>query len=171
MKNEKLNSPEQLQKSIISFGRIFKFFTEAVRTCGFPEITEKVARWDFMKLMTTFMAATEPMKCQLTILNHGDSWLNNILLKSDENENAIDMKFIDFQMSFWGSPSSDLNYFFLTSIRDDTKIVHFDDFIVHYHNELRSALKQLNYEKHIPTLSELHVDLIEKGSSCKEYND
>lgn len=94
--------------------------------------------------------------------------MNNILFKSDESGNAIEMKYIDYQLSFWGSPSFDLSYFFISSVRDDTKIEHFDDLIVHYHTELTAALKELKYEKHIPTLSELQIDLIEKGSSCKE---
>lgn len=71
MKNEKLNSAEQHQKSMITFGNVYKLFVEAIKTSGFPEIAEKVARWDFMKLMTSFMAVAEPMKCQFTILNHG----------------------------------------------------------------------------------------------------
>lgn len=171
MKNEKLNSQEQFKKSVMTFGRMFNLFNKAVQKCGIPEIAEKIARWDFIKLMTSFMAVAEPMNCQFTILNHGDTWLNNMLFKSDENENTIDMKFIDYQLCFWGSPSFDLSYFFLSSIKDDTKIEHFDDFIVHYHNELTAALKVLNYEKHGPTLSELHIDLIEKGSSCKEQGD
>lgn len=161
-----MNSPQQLYKQIKIFGTIVKHFHETVIACGFPEIAKKVDQWDIMKLMTNFIAVAEPMKCGLKVLNHGDSWLNNIMFKIDENGKSVDMKYIDFQISFWGSPSNDLGYLFASSIKDDVKVEHFDDMIVYYHEELTGALEKLNYEKHIPTISELHVDMIEKSAGC-----
>lgn len=93
----------------------------------------------------------------------GDAWTNNLLFKLDENGVATDMQFIDFQLSFWSSPANDLLYFFVSSVADDTKIDHFDDLIECYHTELTKTLKKLNYDQHIPTLAELHIDLLEKG--------
>ena len=120
-----------------------------------------------MKLMTIFMAIAEPMQGGLKVLNHGDDWVNNMMFKYDDEGRVLDTKFIDFQMSFWGSPANDLIYFFVSSVADDVKVAHFDDLIQFYHNELVDSLKKLNYDQPIPTLYELHVDLLQKGGACK----
>lgn len=167
LKNDTLNSPEIFQRNLTAFSNVLKIFNEAVIKTGHLDIAEKVAQWDMMKIMTVFMACAEPMKCGFKVLNHGDSWLNNILFKNDENGKTSEVKYVDFQLNFWGTPSNDLLYFISSSIRDDVKVKHFDDMIQFYHDELTKALKQLNYESHIPTLSELHIDLLEKAPLCK----
>ena len=75
----------------------------------------------------------------------------------------IDAILIDFQGSYWGSPSGDLIYFLITSIHDDFKVNHFDNLVEFYHGELVTSLKKLKYDKPIPTSSELHVDIQEMG--------
>jgi hypothetical protein len=160
-----MNSPEQQQKSGIVFGSIKQLFVEAIEHCGYPEIAKKVAQWDMMKIMTIFMAMAEPMSCGFRILAHGDNWLNNMLFKIDENDNSLEMKYIDFQLSFWASPANDLLYMISSSLKDDIKVEHFDDLIVFYHENLVESLKTLNYEKHIPTLAEIHLDLLQKGGA------
>jgi hypothetical protein len=65
-------------------------------------------------------------------------------------------------MPFWASPAADLLYFLISSVENDIKVEHFDDFIEFYHTELSSGLKKLGYDQYIPTLVELHVDLLEK---------
>lgn len=167
MKNESMNTPEQFEKSMFVFGTIHKIFVEAVEKCGLPEIAQKISQWDPNALMGVFLLVAEPMRSGLKVLNHGDDWVNNILFKKDETGKTIDAKFIDFQLSFWGSPANDLIYFLISSVQDEIKTTHFDDLIVHYHEELCASLKSLNYEKHIPTLAELHVDLLDKGAECK----
>ena len=106
---------------------------------------------------------TAPMKCGFTVLNHGDDWINNMMFKLDDQGNTVDFKFLDFQMSFWGSPAADLFYFIMSSIRDDIKVVHFDEIIEYYHEILVESLKKLNYQHHIPTLMELIEELKAKG--------
>ena len=87
------------------------------------------------------------MRCRFQVMNHGDIWLNT--------------------GPFWASPSSDILYFLLSSVADDIKVKHFDDFIEFYHEQLTLALKALRYDQHIPTLSELHIDLLDKGGFGK----
>lgn len=169
LKNENLSSPKQMEKSTISFGNFFKNFIEAANDSGFPEISKKIAQWDMMKIMMSYIAIAEPMQCGFKVLNHGDSWCNNMMFKKGDDGTSTDMRFIDYQMSFWGGPSADLGYFFISSLSNDIKVEHFDNLLVFYHDELVKALQALNYEKHIPTLSELHVDMIEKGPSCKFF--
>jgi hypothetical protein len=65
-------------------------------------------------------------------------------------------------MSYWGSPAGDLFYFLISSVRDDVKVKYFDEFIEFYHQELYDTLKKLNYEQQIPTLQDIHEELLDK---------
>lgn len=143
---------------------IFDGFMDAVKNYGDCGIyADKILQWDKVKLMTQYVDVAEPMRCGFVIMNHGDPWLNNIMFKSDADKNTIDLKFIDFQLPFWGSPSADLIYFLVTSVADDVKVEHFDHFVEFYQSELTSALKKLGYNQHIPSLAELHIDFLDKG--------
>ncbi|TMW42796.1 hypothetical protein DOY81_012123, partial [Sarcophaga bullata] len=51
------------------------------------------------------------------VINHGDLWVNNFLLKYDESLNCEDATFVDFQNCFWGSCGFDINYFLNTSLQ------------------------------------------------------
>lgn len=135
---------------------------------GFQKIAEKISSWDPIQMINSFFVPSKPMRCGFQVLNHGDDWLNNMMFKREEGK-TVDVKFLDFQISYWGSPVGDLFYLLVSSVQDDIKVKHFDDFIELYHDELEASLKKLNYDQHIPTLSELHIDLIEKrqfGASC-----
>jgi thiamine kinase-like enzyme len=147
-----------------SFMKMYAGFTDAVKNYGgFESYAEKIEKWDKNKLMTQYMDVAEPMKCGFVVMNHGDPWLNNMMFKADADNKSIDCKLIDFQMPFWASPAADLLYFLVSSVENDIKVEHFDDFIEFYHTELSSGLKKLGYDQYIPTLAELHVDLLEKG--------
>lgn len=146
------------------FKKIFEAFTEAVKNYGDCDAAyEKIVRWDFKRLITLWVDIATPMRCGFQAMNHGDIWLNNMMFKSDEENNPLDVSMIDFQGPFWASPSSDILYFLISSVADDIKIAHFDDFIEFYHEQLTLALKKLKFDQHIPTLSELHIDLLDKG--------
>ncbi|KAG5675468.1 hypothetical protein PVAND_005370 [Polypedilum vanderplanki] len=145
LSNKKITSPEQLEKSIKKYELLYKNFLATVSSI---EGCEKGA-------------ATEPMKCGLKVLNHGDAWLNNMLFKFDENKTVID--------SFFGSPASDLIYFIMSSVADDVKTANLDDLIEIYHNELSRNLKICSYDQKIPTLSEISIDLLEKVAFYMMY--
>lgn len=166
--NPKMNSPEQFEKDSRTFRIMYeKMMKSTSSMTGFEKIVEKIQRWDFMRIMSIFMAVAEPMQNGFIVLNHGDDWLNNMMFKYDEKKQLLDAKLIDFQMSFWGSPANDLIYFLVSSVKDEIKIDFYDDLIQYYHEELESSLKKLNYDQPIPTLYELHVDLLQKGGACK----
>jgi hypothetical protein len=150
---------------VVGFVRMFNAFVDAVKNYGDCDIYyEKFAKWDTNKLTTQWLDVAEPMKCGFQILNHGDIWLNNMMFKSDENGNPLDVSMIDFQTPFWAGPGVDLFYFMLTSIADEIKVDHFDSLIEFYHDQLTTALKKLNYDQHIPTLAEIHTDLHDKSA-------
>lgn len=150
---------------VLGFKKMHDAFTYSIRNYGDCDaFAAKIAKWDFKKLSGVWVDAAEPMRCGFQVMNHGDIWSNNMMFKSDEENNPLDVKMIDFQVPFWASPAVDVLYFLVSSVADDIKVDHFDDFVEFYHDQLTSALKQLKFEEYIPTLSELHIDLLDKGA-------
>ncbi|XP_020811597.1 uncharacterized protein LOC110186672 [Drosophila serrata] len=101
---------------------------------------------------------------EFNVLNHGDSWSNNIMFNYKANGEIDRTVFVDLQMAKWGSPAQDLWYMIVTSASLDIKVTEFDHFIQIYHNRLTECLQLLNYSKRIPTLRDLHVMMIRRGS-------
>lgn len=100
---------------------------------------------------------------QFNCLNHGDAWLANILLQYDSQGQPIDAQFIDFQQSVYTSPTIDLISLIFSSAETETKIQNFEFFLKFYHDQLVDALKLLKYEKKIPTLKELYLDVHDRA--------
>lgn len=149
---------------IVGFKKMHAAFADSVKNYGdCDEVAAKIASWDFQKLRDVWLDVAVPMRCGFEVMNHGDIWINNMMFRSDEAGDTVAVKLIDFQIAFWASPVPDLLYFLLSSVADDIKTDHYDDLIEFYHEQLTSALKQLKYDQHIPTLSELNEDLLEKG--------
>lgn len=156
-----------------SFSRMHAEFVKALRSFGDCDIyADKIEQWSKEKLMTSFMDVAEPTRCGFLALNHGDLWLNNMMFKSDDKHHPIDVIMYDYQGSFFASPANDVLYFLISSVSDDVKVEHFDDLIEFYQHELSEALQKLGYEKHIPNLSEIFLDFMEKGHFGKNiiYN-
>lgn len=150
---------------------MFKVFAESIIAFeGCRPFGEKILRWNGQGFMREYSNVGRPMvNCGFEILCHGDLWLNNMMFKLDDEGNTVDVKLIDFQAPYWRSPAGDLLNFLLSSVADDIKIVHFDDFITFYQENLSEALKDLKYSKYIPTVEDLHADLLDKGSFGENY--
>ncbi|XP_017845822.1 uncharacterized protein LOC108602276 [Drosophila busckii] len=95
---------------------------------------------------------------QFCVLNHGDFWCNNFLLKFNENE-IEDVCFVDFQLPKYGTPAQDLFGLLMTTPNLHIKLSKFDYFVEYYHQKLVMCLKALKYNGKIPSLSELQSNL------------
>lgn len=104
-----------------------------------------------------------PKENSFNCLNHGDCWISNIFLSSDENGNIKDCKFVDFQQSLYTSPCVDLLTLIISSAETSSKLHNFEYYIKFYHENLVEYLKLLNYTKKIPTLKELYMDVIDRS--------
>jgi hypothetical protein len=156
--------PNNPPPMFVAFSNMGAAFVANVKSwSGFEKYSEVLDKWDCSKVPLSLAKVAEPMRNGFRVLNHADLWVNNFMFKYDEG-NLSDVLFIDYQMPFWGSPAKDLLYLLITSVRDEDKLQNFDNLMEFYHRELVSSLKKLDYQKPIPTLAELHVDLLEKGS-------
>lgn len=151
-----------------AFLRQQKAFVAAIWSYGDCDAyAEKISRWNMSSFFSIFLDIAVPMRCGFTCLSHGDIWLNNMMFLSNAQKEPIDVILYDFQGSAWATPAADILYFLISSVSDDVKVEHFDDLIEFYHQELCKSLKALAFDQHIPTLSELFIDIMEKGQFGK----
>ncbi|XP_023036270.1 uncharacterized protein LOC111519459 [Drosophila willistoni] len=102
---------------------------------------------------------------EILVLNHGDLWCNNIMFKVKEESNEIlDVCFVDYQMTHYGTPANDLFCLLMTSPQLGIKLSKFDYFVELYHQELTKHLVSLHYNENIPTLQQLHEILFQYSS-------
>lgn len=126
----------------------------------FNQYTEKLRRLR-PNLIERGCQMFDPNPNHFNSLNHGDFWVNNIMIKYKTDgkvdevgsnfENAI---FIDFQDSCWASPTLDLHYILNTSLCESLRPDSFNELVGFYHEELSKTLSRLNYREHIPKQQE-----------------
>ncbi|EDV93450.1 uncharacterized protein LOC6564247 [Drosophila grimshawi] len=110
-----------------------------------------------------FQAYAPKFEGEFRCLNHGDFYCNNIMFQYDEHGDIKDTYFIDLQMSRFCSPAQDLIYILLSSVAFELKFTKFDYFVFYYHSKLVEYLKLLDYNQPLPTLSGLHMAILNHG--------
>jgi hypothetical protein len=122
---------------------------------GFEEYGNK-----FRRLIPTsfdrMMEAAKPVSGSLSVLNHGDFWVNNMMFHyCPDTGKADDVRFVDFQISRYTSPVLDLLYFIYTSPSEDVRSEYTEFLLEEYHQELRYTLKVLGCEYHKFSIEQL----------------
>ncbi|KAH8283782.1 hypothetical protein KR054_001375, partial [Drosophila jambulina] len=100
---------------------------------------------------------------EFNVLNHGDSWSNNIMFQYDAFGNIKEVYMVDYQIPKYGTVAQDLLYFLLSSTKLEDKLAKFDYYIKVYHDNLVEHLKILKYSKPIPSLRDIHLALFKYG--------
>lgn len=127
---------------------------------GYEEIVPKLEN-HLSNLRLKLSQMQKPQKGEFQVLNHGDMWVNNMMFKysTDHNfQHPQDVVFVDFQMSIWGSPGIDLNYFFYTSLPVQLLKEKREYFIKTYYEELQRSLKELNWFQ-VPTYQQIREEV------------
>ncbi|XP_058055650.1 uncharacterized protein LOC131207058 [Anopheles bellator] len=120
---------------------------------------ELMKQWG-MDMFEVIVRVTRASRQTFNVLNHGDMWCNNLLFHHDDKGDLDDIVLIDYQLSFWCSPAIDLLYFMCTSVNGNERFTQMDYLVHYYHKHLVRELTFLEYSGEIPTLPELHSDLI-----------
>lgn len=146
----------------------------AAVTCALPEFEHLTEKLQIFRSKFIDMAcdAFDPDPKHFNTLSHGDLWTNNILIQrvdSSENAPIRNVILIEFQFSCWTSPAIDLQWFFNTSLQDDVRFKKIDELLLFYHVELALRLKQLHYQKHIPTFEEFRKQFLSKSLVGRYY--
>lgn len=80
-----------------------------------------------------------------TVLCHGDFWNNNIMFQYDSSD-SLDphsVVLIDWQLTQYCSPATDLTYYLCSSTEQPLRTAHFNDILYDYHNSLTNLLERL----------------------------
>lgn len=148
----------------------FKCLINAVKSWG-PEYGSIVPKLEFV-LKNYFAIGSKAIKPNdgLGVLIHGDTWLNNILIRFDQKNAPTDVLLIDLQISYWSSPAIDLLYLIFTSLNEEDyqDQLCLDGLIQHYHTELSGTLRSLNYSP-VPNLMQLHLEIQSKLIHGKNF--
>ncbi|XP_030374817.1 uncharacterized protein LOC115624329 [Scaptodrosophila lebanonensis] len=127
---------------------------------GYEEITEKTFKLA-ENVLQSAIAMYDAQKQGFRVFNLADIWIDNLMFHiNNETKEPDDVVVFDFQLAFVGSPAVDLNYFLFGSLNENVRKVHFKYIIREYQRVLQQTLEKLNYQGHIPTLKEIHIELI-----------
>lgn len=105
-----------------------------------------------------------PTPGQVNVLAHGDVWINNVMFKYDpKTGEPVDVRIIDFQYSFRGSPTLDLHHLFNTSLQEPLRLYKQDILFQYYHDIFSDMLYRLNYSSlPVPSLNHFHQQVEQK---------
>ncbi|KAH8412672.1 hypothetical protein KR009_004427 [Drosophila setifemur] len=126
---------------------------------------EKISK-NLQRLMDNFRsvcvdAAKPKAGDRYVVLNHGDMWTNNFMYAyEDAAKPKVPTRaiFVDFQLSFYGSPACDLNFFLNTSLKLELVQERREELIKLYYASFREALEYARFED-IPTYEDLLFEL------------
>ncbi|XP_041674697.1 uncharacterized protein LOC121530179 [Drosophila eugracilis] len=107
------------------------------------------------------LGEVDPM--DFNVLNHGDSWSNNIMFQYDDNGKIKEVYMVDYQVSKYGTVAQDLLYLLISSTKLEDKLSKFDYYVKVYHDSLVEHLKILKYSKPLPSLRDIHKALLRYG--------
>ncbi|XP_054276094.1 uncharacterized protein LOC128995184 [Macrosteles quadrilineatus] len=93
--------------------------------------------WDMM------VEAHKPSE-QINTIKQGDPWLTNMMFKYDKNNKVCDIKLIDFQVTGYGSPVTDLMFFLSSSANSEVKNNRLEELYRIYIDCFNSNLKKIN---------------------------
>jgi RecA/RadA recombinase len=122
---------------------------------GFEKYGDKL-RLIIPTICDRIMKIVKPFPDSLSVLTHGDFWVNNMMFHyCPETGKPDQVRFIDFQMTRYTSPVLDLQYFIHTSTNEQVRSEYTEHLLQVYHTELQDTLKTLGCDQHIYTFEQL----------------
>lgn len=70
---------------------------------------------------------------------------------------------VDYQITYWGRPVTDLLYFLFSSVQPEQLVAQFDALIKYYHDNLVESAAKLGVATKIPLLRDLLADIMKNG--------
>lgn len=139
---------------------------EAKTWPGYEKIAEKLNGME-SRFIDVFMELyKKDNSWGYNVLNHGDFHIRNMMFKKHPDGSLDEVAFLDFQMPFYHSPGFDV-YSLINSIgTNDVRDRKFE-VVKSYHTKFVENLKRYGYSAEIPTLMDLHQELLRLSSFGK----
>ncbi|XP_065342135.1 uncharacterized protein LOC135940929 [Cloeon dipterum] len=109
---------------------------------------------DFFSNLVQMVSTPTPLR----VINHGDCWVNNILIKYEDGA-PVDLRFLDFQIARFASLAHDLSYLLYCSCQKDTLDEHWDDFIAAYVSAVNDAIHAVGGRKSSVTKHQVEQEM------------
>ncbi|XP_030376720.1 uncharacterized protein LOC115625714 [Scaptodrosophila lebanonensis] len=144
------------------FGGFLEYLVKtSAKWPGYEHISKHLQRFKD-NFRDVCVAASKPKPGdRYVVLNHGDMWTNNFMYAYDDSsqtEVPTRAIFVDFQISFYGSPACDLNFFLNTSLKLELVQQRREELIKVYYKAFRDTLEYARFEK-IPSYEDLLYEL------------
>ncbi|XP_013103701.2 uncharacterized protein LOC106084516 [Stomoxys calcitrans] len=97
-----------------------------------------------------------------TTVAHCDLWINNLMLKYDENGAPCKIKFVDFQIAQYESVAHDIIFFLFSSVEIPALENHMDELLLLYYKAFIDCLKSVN----VPTDEYSFVGFMKEIHRC-----
>ncbi|XP_034115434.1 uncharacterized protein LOC132796144 [Drosophila nasuta] len=126
---------------------------------GYEQLAAKLHR-HCDNIKENLVMTGRPIPGEITVLNHGDLWVNNFMYKYHDElpTKPIDAIFVDFQNSFFGSPGCDINFFLNSSVQLDV-LIHRREFLIQtYYDSLRDSLERMHSE-FVPSFEDIQHEI------------
>uniref|UniRef100_A0A6P7FGC0 Uncharacterized protein LOC114330006 n=2 Tax=Diabrotica virgifera virgifera TaxID=50390 RepID=A0A6P7FGC0_DIAVI len=99
-----------------------------------PKIQESAKKFSFV---------CDEVREPFATISHRDLWVNNIMIKQDENTTK-EVKIVDFQLYSYDSPGTDIFFFLFSSVSFDVLRNHLDNLLKYYQQHFQKTLKDLD---------------------------
>ncbi|XP_059617773.1 uncharacterized protein LOC132262511 [Phlebotomus argentipes] len=93
------------------------------------------------------------------VLCHGDLHIGNVMIE----ENTHNIAMVDYQFSAWRSPAYDFFSAFNALCNAEVNLNSRNHLVKVYHRKFERTLKDSDYPGRIPTLLDIHVELLRHG--------
>ncbi|XP_016968670.1 uncharacterized protein LOC108036834 [Drosophila biarmipes] len=97
-------------------------------------------------IFDAFQASKDVEDGPFTTLVHGDLWINNMMLKYDEEGTPIKVKIVDFQIAQYGSLVHDVIFLLFSSVDVNVLEENYNNFLTMYYNAFIQTLRSVNVD-------------------------
>lgn len=106
---------------------------------------------------------SENLREPWTSIIHSDFWVNNVMFHHSEKGKIDDVKFVDFQMYLYGSPTRDLLFFLYSSVHSEVTEEQLEDLMDLYYETMLNTLSKMGCNTNMFTKEGFKAKMAEDG--------
>ncbi|XP_066141824.1 uncharacterized protein [Euwallacea fornicatus] len=129
--------------AIIALLHVAKKLPELTESLGMSEPELEVTFTNFYLNMFSKIKTSTKIR---NVINHGDMYVGNMLLKTDQNGSPVRAILVDFQLLRYIPPCFELMFFIYVSSTKSTRTNHLTELLDHYYNCFADNLKQFDLD-------------------------